>query len=599
MAPSAMCRGGRVGLEQAGGGVEQPGPGVGGGGLNGGAHGRHRRAARADRGVGPAGGVAQRDADVVDGGPQLLGRDLGQGGAGAGADVLCARRHPDGAVGVDLDVGVAGRLALALQPLVGGEADAAPHPPVAPAVAVGAGAGPPEDLLPPEDRSGPVDAAQERVGRRQRQVGDLVAVGVVAAPQLDGVEVEPLGQLVHGRLEYEGRLDVAGRSEGHDGPGVGVGHPLAGADVLAAVEVLERARHGGRLARHRVGAGVDDDVGVDGHQRAVGPGPDADPLVARVALAGGEVLALAVVVEADGPAGAHGQEGGDGRRLEGDLLGPEPAAHVLGHDPHLVLAEAQALGEGVAHVEDGLGRGPDGELAAVPPGRGAVGLEGVVHRHRSREGGLDHDVGGGQGGVDVAPLGPVGLFDEVAVAAVGVDDGGVVGQGRLGPHHVGEHLVVDGDQVEGVAGHLDRLGRHGGDLVTDEAHHVAEEGGVLVVPAEVADVGGGDDGVHPGQGGGPVGVDRADPGVGVGAAQHRPDERAGEDHVGAVAGPAGDLLDGLHPDNAVLARGGQLGAVLARGGQLGVISHGPAPVPPPAGRRRRCCGRRRSGTGCR
>ena len=88
------------------------------------AHARHRRRSGRDGRVRPARGVPERDPDVVERQPQLLGGDLRHRGPGAGADVLHRRDHRRAPVRADAHPGV-GRRAAAAVPDLAREADAA------------------------------------------------------------------------------------------------------------------------------------------------------------------------------------------------------------------------------------------------------------------------------------------------------------------------------------------------------------------------------------------------------------------------------------------------------------------------------------------
>src|SRR4029079_8768018 len=82
-------------------------------------------AAGAGRRIGPGGGVAERKGDAVEGESQLLGDDLRQPGAGAGADALRPGDDLGRAISVQDDPGVAGSVPASADPVVGGEAEPA------------------------------------------------------------------------------------------------------------------------------------------------------------------------------------------------------------------------------------------------------------------------------------------------------------------------------------------------------------------------------------------------------------------------------------------------------------------------------------------
>ena len=182
---------------------------------------------------------------------------------------------------------------------------------------------------------------------------------------------------------------------------------------------------------------------------------------------------------------------------------------------------------------------------------------------------LDDEVGGGEARLHVALLVVDVQRDvrgRVARGAVRlgraarlVEDGRAVEHGVADVHDVRQDLVLDVDQGQRVLRGVLVDGRHGGDGVPDVEHAVAREhvvrapdfAGVLrAVALRGREVGVGDDGAHAGMGFGAAAVDAEDAGVGVGAAQDRAGQHAGQAHVGAVLGPADDLVDAVMADGA-------------------------------------------------
>ena len=204
---------------------------------------------------------------------------------------------------------------------------------------------------------------------------------------------------------------------------------------------------------------------------------------------------------------------------------------------------------------------------AVPFVRLDVALVG----HRGLELALEDDVGVGEALFHVAELeaqmarrvrgalGAVGAGHEarghLRGAHVLVQLRRALGHRLVDAHHRVERLVDDVDQRERVLGDV-RVGRaDGGDgmpgverLVRGEhvVAHVLERRERLAevdeVVAEPREVRVGHDGEHALEGERLRGIDADDAGVGVGAAQHAAEEHAGQAHVGAVLGPAGDLV---------------------------------------------------------
>ena len=142
----------------------------------------------------------------------------------------------------------------------------------------------------------------------------------------------------------------------------------------------------------------------------------------------------------------------------------------------------------------------------------------------------------------------------------------LVQQRRVGLHRlldvddVGQHLVVDLDQLQRLLGDRLRRGGDGGDGVAVVQHLLARHHAARDVAevdhqlagggdqdGHVGEIVAGDDGLDAGQLLGGRGVDRADARVRVRGAQHLADELAGQVDVGGVAGAAGDLVDGVGP----------------------------------------------------
>ena len=124
---------------------------------------------------------------------------------------------------------------------------------------------------------------------------------------------------------------------------------------------------------------------------------------------------------------------------------------------------------------------------------------------------------------------------------------------RLDVGHMGQDLVIDLDELQGLAGN-DGVGR--GDarhrmtfiehLVA--GHHIAQH--VAQIRIALLEVVAGDDGLDARQGQGLGDVDGADPRMGMGAAQDLADEHGGGRHVGAELGPARDLVQAVRAQGA-------------------------------------------------
>ena len=163
------------------------------------------------------------------------------------------------------------------------------------------------------------------------------------------------------------------------------------------------------------------------------------------------------------------QAAGDELRMRGDLVA-EAAADVLRDHPQLVEPDAQ---RGAHHDH-----GEAGELvvrrdrpladAAVVLDERAIGLErGRVEAVEVQLLDLDDVVGLGEGGVEIAPLVDVGIRLVGAALVVQERRGGVGRRVRIDDRV--ERLVLDLDQLGGIASSLAGLGHDRGDGVADEA----------------------------------------------------------------------------------------------------------------------------------
>ena len=260
-----------------------------------------------------------------------LGGEDRQGHDGAGAALLGAGDDRAGAVGVDPHVRA--RRAGEGRPPARRDADR---------LAV-------RQRLAPADRGRGILQRLERADPLEDLAGrPLVAlVDEVAAPELDGVEAEPLGDDVVVLLD-----GPAGRRPGRRANGarrLGVRVDDINGDVDVRDPVRPDSEHRGHLAEiglvHAVGAVVDDQVPATGHDRAVpadaGLELDDHPLAAVV---GQQELLAPREDDLDRPAGGPRQ--GRDVRLEADLaLGAEAAAEVGHDDPDAVLRQAERLGD--------------------------------------------------------------------------------------------------------------------------------------------------------------------------------------------------------------------------------------------------------------
>ena len=272
-----------------------------------------------------------------------------------------------------------------------------------------------------------------------RGAGRRVGGGVVAATKLQRVHLQLHRQLVDQALQAERPLDESGGAERCHRWGVELGAVLDGLHVRAGVQALHRSSRRRHPAVVPTEAG--DVLADERDERAIALGADREALDGGVAVAGGEVFLPPGEGAADGPAGTAGQFGRDERVVAGIVLGAEAAAHVFADHPHLVGRHAEVASDPLAYAPDVLGRGVDDERVALPRAHRLVGLEGVVQHRLRAVFGLDHHVGLGQRGLDVAAGVAAGVLDEFATA-----------YGVVRVEHRLQDFPVDLDQTKGGLG---------------------------------------------------------------------------------------------------------------------------------------------------
>ena len=488
---------------------------------------------------------------VLGGHAGLLGDDVGQHGVAALADVAGP------AEGGDLAGAIASELHRGLGHLVGvdrvgraRDVHRAGHP-QAPAPGQPTAAPPAAGGL---DR---VQALAQAGARHELAVdGLLAAAHGVAAAELDGVQLQSLGQLVEGALEGEAGLHRAVAA-------LGAAAGLVGVDPAAAVAVAGEAHRagqelagvvGGDHAEGVVGPAVDEDVGVHRREPPVGVGGEGHLHGHGVPAPVGVEDLLAGVEDLHRPPGRPGQPGGAELQVEGLGLAAEGPAQSGLDDPNLRLGQLQHVGQGAVQVVRHLGGAPQGELAVCGPARqGAVRLDRGVGGALVVPGPGDPHRGLGELSVDLAEAQRHGLADVVPALPTLpvhlVDQRRALCQGRRGLHRRGQHLVVHRDQLQGPDGGVLVDRRHSRHAVADIAHLVGGQGRLIGGPGDHA-VGPGQirAGHHredAGQGLGGAGVDGADARVGVRRAQDLAVGHARQAQVVGVEGLAGGLGDGV------------------------------------------------------
>ena len=479
---------------------------------------------------------------------EYLGRTLGQHGGRALSDLGRAGQERDRAVEVELEIDRGVRLAgpvlglgRAAHVMRAGHAEA----PARPELALAA--------LPAARLLDPVDAFRQAIALHHQVVlGEAELRHQVPAPDLERIEAQLLGHLVHQVLEGEAHVDRAVAAHGAAGRRVGE-HAVA--VVAHRVQVVDGIEHG---------AGIEDgDDAVAG----IGPAPlhhlavDGDDLAglvhadfqARVGFGPAPVrdegLFPALQQPDPGPRGLR-KHGANELADQGFRARAEAAADMGLDHPDLRIVEPEALRDIAVYVVGHLGAGMHGEPLAliVPFGDGRVGLHMDVVDFLVVVRSLAHQVRARQALVHVAEL-ELGVPLDIA-RPLGMEVDGVRRAG-LFDGVISRQLLVDHlDQVERPFRGGDVAGRHGRDRFAAIAHALADQRELVHGDGQDAerDVTGltREHDRHARQLFGFGSVDRDDLGVAVGRAQDAADELVGGDEVGAEHGLAGDFLDAVH-----------------------------------------------------
>ncbi len=200
--------------------------------------------------------------------------------------------------------------------------------------------------------------------------------------------------------------------------------------------------------------------------------------------------------------------------LHAHVLAPaEGAAHAAEVQAHVVGSEPEAGGDLVAVLVQPLRRHPQVDAAGtVGHGQARLGPEERLILHADLVGALDHHLAVGR-----RPDLAVGDHDAADDVPLGVD--GRCGGGGVGVHQRRQDLVADRDGLERPAGGVGVVGRHRRHRLTDEAHDVAGEHGLVgrdePVGGGAGHVVGGHDAGHAGDGQRRPDVDGRDAGVRV------------------------------------------------------------------------------------
>ncbi len=381
---------------------------------------------------------------------------------------------------------------------------------------------------------------------------------VVASPQLGGIEAELVGGEIDQPLDHIGRLGTAVAAirphrvgVGEYGGDIGM-HRRRAIDPGEGPDVAGEGRHAGLQ------------IGADGGDR-LHPHPQEGPVLVERELGFGDVVTGLGVAEKGFRAGRHPfdrpphelRRQQHQRHLVVDRrLHAEAAADIARDhaDPALRYFQDRCqLGAVGVHA---LQRRVDG-VAAV----GSVVVANAAARLHGRGGDpVDHEA------VLDDVIGPRKRGLGRSLVAEQLNKADIVGTvvphprrapgGRLcGRRHRRQRLVVDRDPLGGVGGVVIRIRHHEGDIVADPAHPVPGQRRVgrpehasvaqlqtprhrQIAPAGGLPVSAAEHRQHPRRRLGPARIDRSDPGVGVGRAEHVAERHARQHHVADVAAAA-------------------------------------------------------------
>ena len=269
-------------------------------------------------------------------------------------------------------------------------------------------------------------------------------------------------------------------------------------------------------------------------------------------------------------------------------LAAEAAARERRHDIELVGRHAERACDHPAAVVVHRRVALDGEAAraVIEARHGANRLQRLAARARPAEAALDDQISGGEILLH-RPEGELALECDIGVATRGVQDGIARRRQRLfGIDHRGQRFVDDFDQIAGVLGDVAILRRHRRHRLADMAHPVmgdyrlehrrARPGGERV--ADLRGIGAGHHAENARERLSLAHVDGDDPGMGMGAAQHRRVRHLGHVDIVGINAFADEEARVLHPLHA-LADPLQVAArllPLPALGDMAALAHGPS-----------------------
>ena len=342
-------------------------------------------------------------------------------------------------------------------------------------------------------------------------------------------------------------------------------------------------------AELQIGAIVVDDPGLQAEQRAIALERELGVVdaVRRVVVAARGVVDP-VFHELDRPPHRARQHRSQHRNLVDEHLAAEAAARQRRHDIELVGRHAERACDHPAAVVVHRRVALDGEAAhaVIEARHGAHRLQRLAARARPAEAALDDQIGGREILLH-RPEGELALERDIGVATRGVQDGiACRGQRLFGIDDRGQRFVFDLDQIAGVLGDVAILRRHRRHRLADVAHSVmgdhrlehrrARPGGERV--ADFRGIGAGHHAKDAGERLSLAHVDGDDPGMGMGAPQHRRVRHLGQIHVVGIDPLADQEARVLHPLHA-LADPLQIGTgllPLPALGDVAALAHGPS-----------------------
>ena len=305
-----------------------------------------------------------------------------------------------------------------------------------------------------------------------------------------------------------------------------------------------------------VGAAVEDQVDLLGHDPAVTHGARAVPDDGRMPLGGGGQVLMAVVDHAHRSVDAPGEQGGmDGDERGVLLLAAESAAGLGLDDDGSAAVERECPLERLVHVVRALQRAGHGHAAVLPrDGDHGLVLDVELLLVADPVGALDDDLGLGEAGLQIA-LGHRVLGEDLGRGQRVEDRLEPFGPRMDASPRFAQRLAVGRRQQRqrfGLMPDDPADGDEDGLVVADEADHVVA-GDVL---------GGHDDDARPVEVG--VEVEAVEPGVRIGGADGGAIPGAREDEVVGVHRQTGQLLRPLATERRT---GRSADAQLARAGQ--------------------------------